>query len=229
MSASPHQLIAMLFDGAAAAIQMARLQMARSEIAAKGKSISKAIDIIDNGLKASLDPQAGGPAGAKLAADLSALYDYINQRLLYANLRNDPELLEEAARLLENIASAWRDIAADRGGPAVSQAMASTGEVLTCYRRLAELTRQMLGHARREEWGSLPALEEQCSALVRALQQLEPDAELDSAQRLEKYGLLQGIHTDHDEVRAKVGPQLLHLREAVLTLQRQRLLRSYEL
>ncbi|WBY00623.1 flagellar export chaperone FliS [Ramlibacter tataouinensis] len=116
MAASPHQLIAMLFDGAAAAIQMARLQMARRETAAKGKSISKAINIIDNGLKASLDPQAAGPDGAALVADLSALYDYINQRLLYANLRNDPGLLDEAGRLLENIASAWRAIAPTAAG-----------------------------------------------------------------------------------------------------------------
>ena len=117
MSASPHQLIAMLFDGAAAAIERARLQMARSETAAKGQSISKAIAIVDSGLKASLDPQAAGPGGAALVADLSALYDYINQRLMFANLRNDPELLDEAARLLENIASAWREIAPAAAGP----------------------------------------------------------------------------------------------------------------
>lgn len=117
LGASPHQLIVMLFDGAAAAIQMARLQMTRREVAAKGKAISRAIDIIDNGLKAALDPHAGGAAGAALVADLSALYDYINQRLMFANLRNDPDLLDEAARLLENIASAWREIAPQAGGP----------------------------------------------------------------------------------------------------------------
>ena len=113
--ASPHQLIVMLFEGAAAAIQRARLHMARREIAGKGRSISMAIDIIDNGLKAALDAQAAGPAGALLVADLSGLYDYINQRLMYANLRNDPQLLDEAARLLETIASAWREIAPRSG------------------------------------------------------------------------------------------------------------------
>jgi flagellar protein FliS len=86
--------------------------MANNEVSAKGAAISKAINIIDNGLKASLDPAAGGGAGATLVADLSALYDYINQRLMFANLRNDPTLLEEAARLLENIGSAWREIGA---------------------------------------------------------------------------------------------------------------------
>jgi len=110
MSASPHQLISMLFDGAKTAITMARHHMAERNIAAKGQSISKAINIVDNGLKASLDAEAAGPAGAELVANLSALYDYITQRLLYANLRNDPAMLDEAAQLLESIGSAWRDI-----------------------------------------------------------------------------------------------------------------------
>lgn len=110
MSASPHQLISMLFEGAKTAITMARHHMAKGEIAAKGNAISKAINIVDNGLKASLDAEAGGQAGTELVADLSALYDYIAQRLLYANLRNDPALLDEADRLLDNISSAWREI-----------------------------------------------------------------------------------------------------------------------
>ena len=110
MSASPHQLITMLFDGAKTAITMARHHMANGEIAAKGNAISKAINIVDNGLKASLDAEAGGQAGAELVANLSALYDYIAQRLMYANLRNDPALLDEADRLLESISAAWRDI-----------------------------------------------------------------------------------------------------------------------
>lgn len=116
MSASPHQLITMLFDGAKTAITMARHHMAHEEIAAKGNAISKAINIVDNGLKASLDAEAGGKAGAELAANLSALYDYIAQRLMYANLRNDPALLDEADRLLDNISSAWREIDSQKPG-----------------------------------------------------------------------------------------------------------------
>ena len=109
MSASPHQLITMLFDGAKTAITMARHHMANKEIAAKGAAISKAINIVENGLKASLDAEAGGAAGAELVANLAALYDYINERLLYANLRNDQALLDEADRLLESIGTAWRE------------------------------------------------------------------------------------------------------------------------
>lgn len=118
LSASPHQLITMLFDGAATAIGMARVHMAQGRIKEKGESISKAIDIVDNGLKASLDPDAGGADGARLAGNLSALYDYVVRRLLYANLHNDSAALDEAVRLLGDVASAWREIAASATGTA---------------------------------------------------------------------------------------------------------------
>ena len=117
MSASPHQLITMLFDGAKTAIAMARHHMANKDIGAKGQAISKAINIVDNGLKASLDADAAGAAGAQLVADLSAFYAYVTQRLLYANLRNDPALLDEADRLLDSVSSAWREIDPQRPQP----------------------------------------------------------------------------------------------------------------
>jgi len=110
MSASPHQLIVMLFDGARTAIAMARHHMASGETEAKGHAISKAIGIVDNGLKAALDAQAAGEAGAELVGNLSALYDYVVRRLFQANLRNDVQALDEAGQLLENVASAWREI-----------------------------------------------------------------------------------------------------------------------
>jgi flagellar protein FliS len=115
MSASPHKLICMLFDGAETAIGMARHHMAVGDVVAKGNAISKAIGIVDSGLKASLDAKAAGLAGEELVGNLSDLYDYIIQRLLQANLRNDAKALDEAEGLLENIASAWREIDA---GPA---------------------------------------------------------------------------------------------------------------
>lgn len=127
MSASPHQLITMLFDGAKTAITMARHHMANGEIAAKGNAISKAINIIDNGLKASIDAEAAGAAETALAANVSALYDYINQRLMYANLRNDPALLDEADRLLDNISSAWREIDPQQSRPLPAASAAPRG------------------------------------------------------------------------------------------------------
>ncbi|POT59434.1 flagellar protein FliS [Citrobacter amalonaticus] len=106
MSASPHQLIEMLFDGANSALVRARLFMQQGETTAKGEAISKAINIIDNGLKAGLDQEKGG----EIAANLSDLYDYMVRRLLQANLQNDIQSLEEVEGLLSNIADAWKQI-----------------------------------------------------------------------------------------------------------------------
>jgi len=117
MSASPHQLIVMLFDGAKAAIGMARHHIATHDVQAKGQAISKAISIVDNGLRASLDRDAGGPEGAALVDNLTALYAYIVRRLMQANLHNDGAALDEAQALLENIASAWREIGAAQPAP----------------------------------------------------------------------------------------------------------------
>ena len=105
-AADPHKLILMLFDGTLAAIAKGKLAMSRGEIAAKGAAISKAIEIIDGGLKASLDVAAGGV----LAQRLAALYDYMLNRLLAANLRNDSSLLDETTRLLNELRGAWAQI-----------------------------------------------------------------------------------------------------------------------
>jgi flagellar protein FliS len=107
MAASPHRLITMLFDGAIAAVASAAVQMKAGQIAAKGQSISKAILIIDNGLRASLDQEAGG----SIAVQLDSLYEYMSNRLLAANLNNQPELLDEVRRLLHELKGAWDQIA----------------------------------------------------------------------------------------------------------------------
>ncbi|KIU35198.1 flagellar export chaperone FliS [Atlantibacter hermannii] len=106
MSASPHQLIVLLFDGAMSALVRARLFMQQGETVAKGEALSKAINIIDNGLKAGLDREQGGD----LATNLSSLYDYMVRRLLQANLRNDSQAIEEVEGLLSNLADAWKQV-----------------------------------------------------------------------------------------------------------------------
>lgn len=107
--ASPHKLVVMLFDGALVAVGNAQRHMENKEIAEKGKAISKAIDIIGNGLQASLDLEAGG----EIAVKLEALYEYIGQRLLHANLHNDIAALREVSSLLQELKSAWEKIADD--------------------------------------------------------------------------------------------------------------------
>ncbi len=105
-SADPHKLILMLFEGAQQALAKAKLHMQYNEIAAKGAMISKAIMIIDHGLKASLDMEAGG----EISENLFSLYEYMVQRLLVANLENDPEIINEVNKLLYELYEAWEMI-----------------------------------------------------------------------------------------------------------------------
>lgn len=106
LSASPHQLVVMLFDGVHSALVRARLFLEQGDIPAKGEALSKAINIIENGLKAGLNMDVGGD----LPHNLAALYDYMVRRLLIANLRNDVEAINEVEALLLNISDAWKQI-----------------------------------------------------------------------------------------------------------------------
>lgn len=105
-SASPHKLVTMLFDGAILAVFRGKSFMQQGNVAAKGESISKAIAIIEEGLKISLDEETGG----ELAKNLKSLYEYMSNRLLMANLKNDVEGLDEVARLLGELKLAWEQI-----------------------------------------------------------------------------------------------------------------------
>lgn len=107
ISASPHKLIIMLYDGAITAINNAALHMRDHDIPAKGHSISKAIAIIENGLRASLDKKAGGD----IAASLDALYEYMSNRLIQANLNNEIDGLTEVLNLLRDLKFSWEAIA----------------------------------------------------------------------------------------------------------------------
>jgi flagellar protein FliS len=98
-SATPHRLVSMLFDGA---------------IEAKGRAISRAVGIVDGGLRASLDMGSGG----ELAEDLHALYGYILSRLTYANLKSDIHAIDECIKLIKPIRDAWNAI--EPGRPLVN-------------------------------------------------------------------------------------------------------------
>ena len=105
-SADPHKLILMLFEGAQQALAKAKLHIQHNEIAAKGEMLSKAIMIIDHGLKASLDLNAGGD----LALQLHSLYEYMTSRLLTANLQSDIHIINEVNGLLTELYGAWAEI-----------------------------------------------------------------------------------------------------------------------
>ncbi len=107
MSASQEQLVTMLFDGALSALVRARLFLQDGNLEGKGLSLSKAINIIENGLKSGIDEESGD----ELTQNLFSLYAYMVRRLLQANLRNDVSAIEEVENLLRNIADAWKEVA----------------------------------------------------------------------------------------------------------------------
>lgn len=113
--ADAHRLVQMLFEGALAALADARIKLTGGDIAGRGQAISKAISIIDQGLRGSLDPEKGGD----LASRLEALYQYICSRLLQANLRAESKPLEEASTLLTQLQGAWAQI----GQPEAARAL----------------------------------------------------------------------------------------------------------
>jgi flagellar protein FliS len=104
--ARPIDLVIMVYDGAIETLGKAATQLRANDIAAKNQSITRAIRIIDEGLRAPLDMRAG-----EVAANLSGLYDYMMRRLLLANVRNDPAMIEEVRALLLDLKSAWDELA----------------------------------------------------------------------------------------------------------------------
>ena len=113
--ASPHQLVAMLLDGALQRIAEARGAIERieqagdglavGEIATKGEAIGKAIAILDS-LRVTLDHEQGG----EIAVNLSGLYDYMTRRLLEANATKDVKMLSEVAGLVKEIKASWSQV-----------------------------------------------------------------------------------------------------------------------
>ena len=104
--ATPHQLISMLYDGALNAVLRARIYFESGNIARRGEMISRAINIIDNGLRSALDHEKG----QDIAHDLERLYDYMSRTLLQANIRNDPTALIQVSEILTNLATTWKEI-----------------------------------------------------------------------------------------------------------------------
>jgi flagellar protein FliS len=106
-AASPHQLVSMLFDGLLKHLRMARTHMVNGNVAEKASSISKALNILTQGLHASLNPEAGG----EVAQSLATLYEYCEQRLFLANAQNQIAMIDEVVALIEPVRVAWEAIA----------------------------------------------------------------------------------------------------------------------
>lgn len=103
--ASPHKLVDMLFEGALERITQAKGAMQFGNVELKGHKINRAVAIV-GGLRESLNTAEGGD----IAANLDALYVYIQNLLYSAHAKNDIAQLDEATKLLLDLRSAWNQI-----------------------------------------------------------------------------------------------------------------------
>ena len=103
--ASPHRLILMLMNGALERLVQARGAIEHRDIALKGAMIGKATMII-GGLQSSLDRNQA----PDYVDNLDRLYDYMQRRLLEANLKNDVGLIDEVMDLMKTLRNSWQEI-----------------------------------------------------------------------------------------------------------------------
>jgi flagellar protein FliS len=109
LSADPLELIRLLYGAGIESVREARRCLAAGDIAGRSGKISKAHDILTE-LAASLDLEQGG----ELSLRLSQLYDYMQRRLIEANLQQADAPLSEVLALLCTLAEAWEGIAASQ-------------------------------------------------------------------------------------------------------------------
>ena len=103
--ASPHQLTAMLMQGALKNIAIARGMMERKDFAGKAVAINKTIAIITE-LNGSLDMERGG----EISVNLQIVYSYMLSVLLQATAKNSIEKLDEVSNLMDGLLQSWNTI-----------------------------------------------------------------------------------------------------------------------
>ncbi len=117
-----YSLVLLMLDTVIESVNMARGAIVQNDNSTKIVKINKAIRIIHEGLRTSLDLDHGG----ELAANLANLYDYCVMRLTQANAANNADMLEEVVNLLKPVADAWKQM---RSGTAAGvEASAATTE-----------------------------------------------------------------------------------------------------
>ena len=116
LSATPMQLVRMLYVGAIGAIQSACDHLRNGDIRERSRQITKACSIIEE-LTLSLDKGRGG----QVALDLTELYVYLHKRLIAANIEQQIEPLLEVKRHLETLLEAWQAIPDSIAPPEISR------------------------------------------------------------------------------------------------------------
>jgi flagellar protein FliS len=98
--------VTLLYDGATQALAQARSAITDRNGDAKREAIAQALEVVCE-LQNVLNVEDGG----EIAASLDALYSFVNGRLIDANLRDDVNAIDEAARVLAPLREAWAQLA----------------------------------------------------------------------------------------------------------------------
>jgi flagellar protein FliS len=119
VTASPGQLVLMLFDGVLRSLAIAKDAFSMPpddmrRIAVINTQLIKAQNIIAE-LQGTLNMEAGD---GKFAHEMYRLYDYYTRRLLEANLRKQIEPVIEVERLLGEVRAAWAEMLKQQDGKA---------------------------------------------------------------------------------------------------------------
>jgi flagellar protein FliS len=111
LSADPLKLVRMCYEGAIGCLKLSRDAYIARDYEAKGKALVKTLDIIHE-LNASLDMKKGG----EVAKNLRALYLFMTQALTEADLKKDLTVFDDVIQMLEELVSAWQEIARESSG-----------------------------------------------------------------------------------------------------------------
>lgn len=102
-TASGADLTLMLYEGAIKFCNIALLAIEKKDIMKANKNIQKAERVITE-LQVTLDRRY------PVAEDFDNVYKYIQGKLFQANLKKDPELLEEALNQIRDMRDIWKQI-----------------------------------------------------------------------------------------------------------------------
>jgi flagellar protein FliS len=111
LSATPMELVNMLYRAAIEAVQAARAHLNSGDIIHRGRSVSQAVAILTE-LSGSLNHEKGGEVSTRLAA----MYDFLQRTLLDANFRQADDGLAKAEALLITLSEAWYALNPSRQG-----------------------------------------------------------------------------------------------------------------
>ncbi|KIH75645.1 flagellar protein FliS [Geoalkalibacter ferrihydriticus] len=127
-TASPEQILVMLYDGAIRFLNQACVAMENGDRALKIKNLDKTLAIIAE-LNATLNHEVGG----EIAANLAALYDFIMREIPRANAKNDPRVLQPVLNILGELREAWVQAAEIVRKERAGQAPEQSAQVAAAY------------------------------------------------------------------------------------------------